>query len=44
MRNVGLEADGLKVLTVIVLLFCRGEESPSQESLCFPSLPNSLRT
>lgn len=36
-------ADGLGILTVIVFLFWRGSESPSQESLRFPSLPDSLQ-
>lgn len=38
------QADGLGILTVIVFLFWRGSESPSQESLRFPSLPDSLQT
>lgn len=38
------QADGLEILTVIVFLFWRGSESPSQESLRFPSLPDSLQT
>lgn len=37
-------ADGLGILTVIVFLFWRGSESPSQESLRFPSLPDSVQT
>lgn len=35
--------DGLGILTVIVFLFWRGSASPSQESLRFPSLPDSLQ-
>lgn len=49
--GVGLEQtsgwagrDGLGILTVIVFLFWRGSESSSQESLRFPSLPDSLQT
>lgn len=38
------QADGLEILTVIVFLFWRGSESPSQESLRFPSLPDSTKT
>lgn len=38
------QADGLEILTVIVFLFWRGSESPSQESLRFPSLPDSVQT
>lgn len=34
---------GLGIHTVIVFLVGRGSESPSQESLRFPSLPNSLQ-
>lgn len=43
-RARGLGRDGLRILTVIVFLFWRGSESPSQESLRFPSLPDSLQT
>lgn len=43
-ERVGWGADGLGILTVIVFLFWRGSESPSQESLRFPSLPDSLQT